>query len=247
MPVSEPTAWERFAGIGGAHQACIASNIRVLFAVDHDQRVSDIYRDTYPTARAYCCDIRDRSWLRGYVDHVQNDNLRFLIATPPCPAFSHLADQPGCTCPNGRLADAVFETALIGQVPWFLIEEVAGLLTSRNGDDLRETRALARQHGYVTAVIRADASRVVPQRRPRVFFHGIRADLASPEICAIVLESASRLWTVPTPCLAWWRVPLPFAVLDERQMRECFSRPARKPSIGTLRTCPRATSVTRRM
>ena len=168
-----------------------------------------------------CSDIRNRSWLRGFVRNVIVDRLQIVIATPPCQPFSKLADQPGRSCLQGRLADSAFETALVGQVPWFIIEEVAGLLTSNHGADLDGMRKVAQAHGYATIVSVVDAYRVVPQSRRRALLFGVQGDLASPATCDILRASITRRWAPPMPCLAWWGVPIPDALLHLQQLADC--------------------------
>ena len=98
----------------GAHQACVRAKIKVLVAVDQNDRVCKACRANYGETKVVCSDIRNSSWLCGFVNHVIFDRLRIVIATPPCQPFSKFADQPGRSCLQGRLADAAFEAALVG-------------------------------------------------------------------------------------------------------------------------------------
>ncbi len=111
--------------------------------------------------------------------------------------------------------------AAAGRAPMLIaLENVRGALTSRGGRDFAAVCEAFRAAGYRCGALVIDAALFVPQSRPRLFWIGVRADVAldpdllSPRPVApfhpAALQRAAR--AIPEAIAAdllWWNLPTP--------------------------------------
>ncbi|MDE2577740.1 MAG: DNA cytosine methyltransferase [Hyphomicrobiales bacterium] len=108
-----------------------------------------------------------------------------------------------------------------GRAPHLVVlENVYGVLTSRNGEDFAAIAAALSQEKYRFGAIVLDAADFVPQSRPRVFFIAARADASLPDAVvsdgpcdrlhpATLVEANARLREREKSNWIWWRLPRP--------------------------------------
>ena len=125
-----------FSGVGGAHVACQAAGLEVSIACDWDEGCAEFYKSKFPHVDFMQTSVANRSWWQRLQQHVSQFQLRLIVATPPCPDFSTLARRRGMTGSRGQLCSVTVLMAATTMVPAFIMEEVAGLLTSNRGEDL---------------------------------------------------------------------------------------------------------------
>lgn len=95
-----------------------------------------------------------------------------------------------------------------------LLENVAGLLSTHNGDNYRVLHMALVERGYDCGAIMLNASHFVPQSRPRVFIiavtHGepIPKELFSDSPCWLHNKAATELGT-SLPNWIWWKTEKP--------------------------------------
>ena len=108
-----------------------------------------------------------------------------------------------------------------GRAPKLIVlENVAGVLTSKEGADFAAIAAALRTLGYRYGALTIDAADFLPQSRPRVFFVALRQDFAPPpgtagsappphhasgalaRVVASLPETLAADWL-------WWRLPRP--------------------------------------
>lgn len=98
-----------------------------------------------------------------------------LSAGPPCQSFSNLGKQKGLEDPRGRLLLKTLELIKEIRPLAFIVENVEGLATMRNGEILKEALKVFKINGYgVNHAILNTADYGVPQKRKRIFFLGHR-------------------------------------------------------------------------
>ena len=201
-----------FSGVGGVHTAAHTLGVPVRLAIDVDARVCHLYKQQWPDTDVRCADIDDRSWYRDVCNMVKDGDARILCATPPCPAISNMVRtgirKRGFDDKRAWLTPATLDLASIGQFPAGLIEQVYGLLDSSNGHDLKKIRQAAAIRGYCSCVVLCNGIRFVPQTRKRICILLVRADLFSVGSHICFAQFLLRAWTVPSPCLRWWGIPL---------------------------------------
>jgi hypothetical protein len=161
------TFCEFFAG-GGMARAGLGDNWRCLLANDSDGRKAASYAANWGAHELCVSDIENVTTadIPGEVD--------LAWVSPPCVGFSEAGVQAGfddkrsqCFLVFLRLVEAL---AREGRAPrMVVIENVAGLLRSRDGADIARVRSLLERAGYDCATALIDAARFTPQSRERVF------------------------------------------------------------------------------
>lgn len=167
----ERTFLEFFAG-GGMARAGLGPGWRCLFANDIDPAKCAAYRANWGDADITECDIQ-----RLGVTDLPAARADLAWASFPCQDLSLAGGRGGLAA---RRSGLFFEFARLiqalgvkGRAPRLLvIENVAGLLTSRGGDDFRAVAETISDLGYAPGALVIDARLFVPQSRPRLFFFG---------------------------------------------------------------------------
>lgn len=174
-----------FSGAGGCSLGFKNAGFDVLYASDLDKEAVKSYRHNFSNTFVEEADIQK---IDGN-DIISRFNLNpgeidFLIGGPPCQGFSTAGTRFWDDPRNSLLKEYV---RVLGQIrpKWFLMENVEGLLTSKNGEYVFEAVKAFVELGYKVRVDKIYAHEFgVPQRRKRVFIIGnrlgINFDLPKP-------------------------------------------------------------------
>ena len=157
-------AAEFFAGIGLVRAALSQHGIDVVWANDVEPVKAAIYAANFPSEHYVLGDVR----------HVHGRDLPSVdlaTASFPCTDLSLAGHRRGL---DGEQSGLFWEFArILQQMPHrpdaILLENVPGLATSRNGQDLEDVLARLHGLGYRTQTVHLDARHFVPQSRPRLF------------------------------------------------------------------------------
>ncbi len=160
------TFYEFFAG-GGMARIGLGEGWRPLFANDFDARKYSSYERNFGAEGFRLGDI----WDLGAADIPGSADLAW--ASSPCQDFSLAGARAGLTGARSsalvgfwRLMAAL---AREGRAPRIIvIENVAGLISSRGGADLAAIEGFAADLGYATTSTVVDAAAFTPQSRKRV-------------------------------------------------------------------------------
>jgi DNA (cytosine-5)-methyltransferase 1 len=170
-----PKAISLFSGAGGCSLGFKNAGFDVLYASDIDKDAIKSYRANFPNTVAEEADIQslDGFEILSKFEMKQGD-IDFLIGGPPCQGFSTAGSRFWDDPRNTLLKDYV---RVLGELrpKWFLMENVEGLLTSKNGEYVFEAVKAFVELGYKVRVDKVYAHEFgVPQRRKRVFIIGNR-------------------------------------------------------------------------
>ncbi|MGD1868194.1 MAG: DNA cytosine methyltransferase [Neomegalonema sp.] len=192
MTHRQPTFFEFFAGGGMARIGLEGAGFACRFANDLDPAKCKAYRENFGDADLTEGDVADLTSadLPGAADVVW--------ASFPCQDLSLAGARAGMNGPRSgvfwpfwRLIEALDAE---GRGPKaIVIENVLGLATSRKGVDLMAILAALAASGRSFSALAIDASRFLPQSRPRLFIVAWTPDVAPPD-CLRVGEPASD-WT----------------------------------------------------
>lgn len=177
--VGDLTAVSLFAGVGGIDLALERAGITVTAAVEIDN-----------AARGVLANRFSNTTLFTDVTEVTGDQLRATGFVPergiltfgwPCQGNSIAGTRGGMADPRSGLWRHVVRLLDELHPRWFLGENVPGLLSVNNGDDIAIVRRDLAQLGYGWAERILDAQHFgVPQRRRRIFFVGHLGDVRRP-------------------------------------------------------------------
>ena len=97
-----------------------------------------------------------------------------LVAGFPCQPFSSLSLQPGLSDANGRLFEEIVRVLRDSRPPYFLLENVPGLLKSNSGGDMKAILDALSSLGYQVSYDLVNARHVSAQQRKRLYVVGMR-------------------------------------------------------------------------
>lgn len=162
---------EFFAGIGLVRKGLEKAGWQCVLANDNDQIKSEIYSKNFGNDH-----LRVENIANLYASEIPDVSL--ITASFPCQDLSLAGNRQGLA---GNRSGTFFEFMRILKElatkkrlpPIVLIENVPGLLTSSNGQDIRTILVSLNQLNYSCDVLVVDAVHFLPQSRPRVFIIGM--------------------------------------------------------------------------
>lgn len=166
-------AAEFFAGIGLMRMGLDREGWTTVWANDIDEKKWEMYRANFPE--------KESELVRGDVHKIAAKDIPDIdlaTASFPCNDLSLAGARHGLA---GSHSSAFwgFVDALKGmgkrRPPLVLLENVAGFLTSNDGNDFREALIALNDLGYAVDTFMIDAARFVPQSRQRLFVVGSKA------------------------------------------------------------------------
>lgn len=181
-----------FAGCGGSCLGYRMAGYRVAWANEFEDNAAAAYRENAP---ATVLDRRDVRHIRPEeileATGLEPGGLDLLDGSPPCQSFSmagprskgwgRVTTHSDGTCQRSDDLFAEYVRLLRGLRPRaFVAENVAGMATGVAKGYFLETLRALRASGYRARAKVLDAQWLgVPQRRPRLFFVGVRDDLGA--------------------------------------------------------------------
>ena len=177
MNIEKKTVAEFFAGIGLMRLGLEWAGWETVWANDIDQDKLEIYRGHFP-------DAKERFVLRDVheINATELPDVTLATASFPCNDLSLAGARKGLA---GTHSSAfwrfirVLEELNSRRPPIVLLENVAGFLTSHNGNDFREACVALNRLGYTLDALMIDAAHFVPQSRQRLFIIGSKGCLQS--------------------------------------------------------------------
>ncbi|MCK9220767.1 MAG: DNA cytosine methyltransferase [Bacteroidales bacterium] len=171
----QPKAISLFAGAGGCSLGFKQAGYNIVYATDFDKSAIETYKKNFPDTLAECKDIKDIDFSQLLVDlELKQGEIDILIGGPPCQGFS-TAGPRFWDDPRNHLLKQYIRALEIIQPKWFLMENVEGLLTSNDGEYIRETVKAFVKLGYSIRLEKVYSQEyAVPQRRKRVIIIGNR-------------------------------------------------------------------------
>ncbi len=169
----EKRAAEFFAGIGLMRMGLDEEGWTTVWANDLDEKKWEMYRDNFTDGA--CEFVLDDV---HKVDGKDIPDIDLATASFPCNDLSLAGSRHGLA---GTQSSAFwgFIDALKGmgrrRPPLVLLENVAGFLTSNDGNDFHDALAALNELGYAVDAFILDAVRFVPQSRQRLFVVGSKA------------------------------------------------------------------------
>ncbi len=159
------------AGIGGARHALEKIGLKCRNYSEIDEKAIVTYKALYNEDHNGLNDLRNIS-----ASDIQDVDL--LTAGFPCQSYSIVGKRAGLADPRGQIIFAIADILNKSQIPYFIFENVKGILNSNKGRDFELIMSLLSNAGYnVKYQLLNSINYGVPQSRERVYFVGIRKDL----------------------------------------------------------------------
>ena len=175
-----------FAGIGGFRIGLQALGGKCIGSCEIDQYARDTYRRNF-LQKKESQETKDEFYVNGITRlDIPADTVDVLCGGFPCQSFSTMASfsdnerQGGLETPHkGRLFFHLLRVLRKSRPKLFVFENVKGLMKVDNGQQFKKILQLLIESGYKVIHVLVDSSWLLPQRRERIYFIGIRFDLIS--------------------------------------------------------------------
>lgn len=112
------------------------------------------------------------------LDIAKLPDFDLMLAGFPCQAFSIVGKREGFEDERGQIIYHLVDILTWKNVPYFILENVKGLVNHQNGETLNTILMLLEKAGYDVYYQVLDSQYYgVPQMRERIYFVGIRKDI----------------------------------------------------------------------
>jgi DNA (cytosine-5)-methyltransferase 1 len=186
------TAVSLFAGVGGFDLALERAGVKVVASVEWDKKAQEVLKKHFP-----------QSTIFGDITGVTGEQLIAAGFNPiggiitggfPCQDLSVAGKRKGLGGSRSGLFWEICRLLDETQAENFILENVPGLLSSNNGNDMAAVIEALVKRGYRIAYRVLDAQHFgVPQRRRRVFIVGNLGNTGrAPEEILAIGESRAR-------------------------------------------------------
>lgn len=175
-----------FAGIGGFDLGFERHGFKCLWQCEIDKYANQVLENHWPEVKRYN-DIRQLA---------NPESVDIICGGFPCQDLSVAGKRDGL---SGQRSGLFFEMArIIDEIrpKWFVLENVPGLLSSKNGQDMQTVLETLVQLGYCVAYRVLDSKNFgVAQRRKRVFIVG---SFGNADSIKVLFEPESIEFNLPT-------------------------------------------------
>lgn len=222
---NEKTTAEFFAGIGLMRLGLEQAGWSVVWANDIEESKMKMYLGHFVDDKAHF-------HLGDVHELIPNEIPTVALATAsfPCNDLSLAGARRGLA---GQHSSAFwgFVNALKGmrnrRPPLVLLENVAGFLTSHNGNDFKDACLALNELGYAVDAFIVDASLFVPQSRQRLFLIGKRRQRKAACVAATLSFYESQLrpraladFILCNPDICWSLRDLPAIVSEKKSLND---------------------------
>ena len=161
-----------FSGAGGLDKGFHNAGFRTVVANEFDPKICPTFKANFPKTKLIEGDIRKVK------DDEFPKHVTGIIGGPPCQSWSEAGSLKGIEDVRGQLFYEYIRILEVSQPPFFVAENVSGILAKRHSEAVRGFMELFDKAGYDVNVKMINANDFdVPEDRDRVFFIGFRKDL----------------------------------------------------------------------
>lgn len=191
----QPKVIDLFCGAGGLSLGLSQAGFEVVYALDNDPDSIATYSANLGN-HAHCSDVAQTTRASIEQQNVSTDSIDLVAGGPPCQGFS-VQRRGANKDPRNLLVLEYLRLVLEIRPSFFLMENVAGLLSVRGQPFMEQFRAECVDHGYELLVQKLNASHFgVPQNRVRAFLVGRNLEKTSQPF--LLPDPIERYITSPT-------------------------------------------------
>jgi len=176
------------AGIGAGRLGLEKNGLKCVAYSEIDKAAIHSYKHLFDTEGEFFCGDLTK------VNCSQIPDFDIMIAGFPCQTFSVMGQRKGFEDDRGQIIYSLIDILKKKKVPYFILENVKGLVNHDNGKTIKVIVSALENAGYhVGYKVLSSLNYGVPQMRERVYFVGIRKDLAH--------KNKKYIWPIhqPTP------------------------------------------------
>ncbi len=159
------------AGIGGGRLGLEENNVECVAHSEIDMTTNYTYRLFFGNDEKNYGDLMN-------IDIQNLPNFDILIGGFPCQTFSIVGKREGFEDYRGQIIYGLIKIMVEKDIPYFILENVKGLVNHNKGETLKVILSALSEAGYyVDYKVLNSENYGVPQFRERIYFIGIKKDL----------------------------------------------------------------------
>ena len=162
-----------FCGVGGLSHGFEQTNkFQVIAGLDLMPDRIETFAQNHPSADSYCYDIFKFPLNKFVKDGINPD---VIVGGPPCQGFSSIRPFRSINENDARNDLLEYYALTVNKLKpkWFVLENVVGLLTHKNGTNVQHICKIFENIGYTISVFVLNGVHFgLPQRRERLFIIG---------------------------------------------------------------------------
>ena len=160
------------AGIGGGRMGLGQNNIECVAYSEIDFAADNTYRIFFGEKEKNYGDLMK-------IDAKKLPDFDILICGFPCQTFSIVGKREGFSDSRGQIIYGLIKILKEKNIPYFILENVKGLVNHNNGETLKTIIKALDDAGYnVDYRVLNSEDNGVPQLRERIYFVGIKKDIS---------------------------------------------------------------------
>ena len=178
-----------FCGAGGFTQGMEDAGLKCVLGVDYEKNCTDAYRINHRDHECLRMDLSTEENQELVGQRLKKEKVDLIVGGPPCQGFSIFGKRRFVNTQNhdvskdkrNNLVFAFANVVRIASPRWFIMENVPGILSARDGEYIKEIKSYFSSLGYRldSRVINA-ADYGAPQLRHRFLLIGTKSDLMFP-------------------------------------------------------------------
>ena len=178
-----------FCGVGGFSQGLKSAGLECVLGVDNDEHAVAAYRLNHQEHECLNLDLSSVENQKSVSKRLKKEGVDLIVGGPPCQGFSIFGKRRFVNTRNhdvksDKRNDLVFAYAnIIKNVKpnWFIMENVPGITSARDGAYIDEIRKFFTKNKYRTEIKIINAADYgVPQKRKRFILFGTKTNLTIP-------------------------------------------------------------------
>ena len=178
-----------FCGAGGFTQGLESAGLQCVLGVDNDEHAVAAYRLNHKHHECLKLDLSSLENQKIISRQLKKEGVDLIVGGPPCQGFSifgkrRFVNTRKHDIKSDKRNDLVFAYAnIIKNVKpnWFIMENVPGIISARNGTYIDTIRKFFAKNKYRTEIKIINAADYgVPQKRKRFILFGTKTDLMIP-------------------------------------------------------------------
>ena len=178
-----------FCGAGGFSQGLEAAGLKGVLGVDNDEYAVKAYKLNHKDHECLNLDLSSLENQKTVSKYLKKEGVDLIVGGPPCQGFSIFGKRRFVNTQKhivelDKRNDLVIAFANIiknVQPKWFIMENVPGITSARDGAYINTIRKFFAKNKYRTEIKIINAADYgVPQKRKRFILFGTKTDLTIP-------------------------------------------------------------------
>lgn len=178
-----------FCGAGGFTQGLEDAGLNCVLGVDFEKNCTEAYRINHRDHECLRLDLSSVESQNLVGERLRRNKVDLIVGGPPCQGFSIFGKRRFVNTKNHDVSkdkrnNLVFAFANIVKIAmprWFIMENVPGIMSARDGEYIKEIKAFFTSIGYrLDSKIINAADYGAPQLRNRFLLIGTRTNLMFP-------------------------------------------------------------------